>query len=103
MYWLIDPIDGTASYCGGFDGYVTQIALIDGYRPLLSAIYAPRLQTFYSAIQGYGAFKDHNPITLARTTSASTIIDNYPEPQGYAKPLSPPLKFQTISNVAVLV
>ena len=28
LYWLIDPIDGTASYANGFDGFVTQAALI---------------------------------------------------------------------------
>src|ERR1051325_10501468 len=27
-YWMIDPIDGTASFCGGYDGFVTQFALI---------------------------------------------------------------------------
>ena len=29
-YWLVDPIDGTASFCGGYSGFVTQIALMEG-------------------------------------------------------------------------
>ncbi|NQU57092.1 MAG: inositol monophosphatase, partial [Rhodospirillales bacterium] len=27
-YFIIDPIDGTASYANGFQGYVTQVALM---------------------------------------------------------------------------
>ena len=27
-YWLIDPIDGTASWLEGYSGYVSQLALI---------------------------------------------------------------------------
>ena len=28
-YWLIDPIDGTASWYDGYDGFVTQAAYIE--------------------------------------------------------------------------
>ncbi len=37
-YWLIDPIDGTASYRGGFAGYVTQTTLMEAGAPFLAAI-----------------------------------------------------------------
>src|ERR1051325_5190557 len=33
-YWLIDPIDGTASWYEGFDGFVTQAAYIENSVPL---------------------------------------------------------------------
>ena len=35
IYWLIDPIDGTASYANGYDGFVTQAALIKDNKPIL--------------------------------------------------------------------
>ena len=40
-FWLVDPIDGTASYVDGYAGYVTQIALMENYKPILAAVYAP--------------------------------------------------------------
>ena len=41
-YWLVDPIDGTASYCGGYAGFVTQVALMEGAQPVLAAAEARR-------------------------------------------------------------
>ena len=41
IYWLIDPIDGTASWLNGFKGYVTQVALIAHKSPVFGAIYHP--------------------------------------------------------------
>ena len=29
LYWLIDPIDGTASFANGFNGFTIQISLMD--------------------------------------------------------------------------
>lgn len=54
-YWLIDPIDGTASYAHGFPGYVTQAALLTDGRPVLSAVYAPEPDVGYAAVHGLGA------------------------------------------------
>lgn len=83
-FWLVDPIDGTASYAHGFSGYVTQIALMENFQPVLSAIYAPATEEMFSAKKGKGAFK--NGIRLPSMQNASiTLIDNYPEPRGVAK------------------
>ena len=27
-YWILDPLDGTGSYCKGFKGYVLQASLV---------------------------------------------------------------------------
>ena len=54
-YLLIDPIDGTASYCGGFAGYVTQLALMEGGEPVLGAIYAPETEELFLAERSSGA------------------------------------------------
>ena len=54
-YWLVDPLDGTASYCEGYSGFVTQIALMDNHVPVLSAVYAPVSDYMYIAELASGA------------------------------------------------
>jgi 3'(2'), 5'-bisphosphate nucleotidase len=82
-YWLVDPIDGTASYMDGFSGYVTQVALMDNAQPVLAVVYAPASDELFVAEQGRGAFKNGNRIPQ-RTGQPLTLIDNYPEPRGVA-------------------
>ena len=48
-YWLIDSIDGTASYCGGFAGYVTQATLMEAGARFLAAIYVPASEELFLA------------------------------------------------------
>ncbi|WP_439437658.1 3'(2'),5'-bisphosphate nucleotidase CysQ family protein [Salinivibrio costicola] len=84
-YWLIDPIDGTASYVNGFSGYVTQIVLIENEKPILAVIYAPELKLLYSARKGEGAFLNHVPLPTLDERGSRKLIDNYPEPRGIAK------------------
>lgn len=87
-YWLIDPIDGTASYAGGFDGWVTQAAMIAQGEPVAAAVFAPARETLYSAEKGAGARAEGATLRLpARAGAPRTLIDNYPEPRGVAAAL----------------
>ena len=54
-YFLIDPIDGTASLAGGFPGWTCQVALMNGGK-----------------------------LNLGENPAQCILIDNYPEPQGSA-------------------
>jgi len=82
-YWLIDPIDGTASFVNGFQGYVTQVALIEDDAPSLAAIYAPDLKLLYTAERTKGAFLNEKRLQVtAADNELTTLIDNYPEPRG---------------------
>lgn len=85
-YWLIDPIDGTASYAHGFPGYVTQAALVQGRTPVLAAVYAPETDVLYTAVRGRGARANGRLLaTLAPAPVGSgALIDNTPEPRGIA-------------------
>ena len=56
-FWLIDPIDGTSSYTGHYDGYAIAIAFIENGRPLLSVVMAPARQLAYVAASGQGAWR----------------------------------------------
>lgn len=85
-YWLIDPIDGTASYVHGFGGYVTQAALIEGRSPVVAAAYAPEADRCYTAVRGRGAAADGLRLrTAAPEPGAGVLTDNTPEPRGIAR------------------
>ena len=87
-YWLVDPIDGTASYCEGYSGFVTQIALMEGSRPVLSAIFAPVLDLMYLAELGKGSSVNGSTLRVKPQANDVILIDNYPEPRGLAKLLN---------------
>ena len=42
--WSLDPIDGTRAYVCGLPSWTTLIALLDGDRPVLGVVDAPRLE-----------------------------------------------------------
>lgn len=86
-YWLIDPIDGTASLAGGFNGFVLQAALMQGDRPVLAAIRAPALGQSYLAENGAGAFLNGERLRVNPVLERTVLIDNYPEPRGVAAEL----------------
>ena len=83
-YFLIDPIDGTASLAGGFPGWVCQVALMEWGRPILAAISAPDLGQVYTARLGAGAWLNGGKLSLGGHPDRCTLIDNYPGPQGSA-------------------
>jgi fructose-1,6-bisphosphatase/inositol monophosphatase family enzyme len=88
-HFMIDPIDGTASFAQGFAGWVTQVAYISDGRPVMAAIYAPVSDEFFSAIRGAGAFCNGRQLCAQESrTEAQSLIDNYPEPRGIALELS---------------
>ncbi|MES0834369.1 inositol monophosphatase family protein [Nocardiopsis tropica] len=86
-YWLIDPVDGTASYAHGFPGYVTQAALVIGGRPEVAAVFAPESETLYTAVRGQGARRDGRslPPLEAAPPGRGVLTDNTPEPRGIAR------------------
>lgn len=81
-HWLIDPIDGTASFVQGYSGFVTQVALIVDRVPQLAAICVPAFQSLYTAERGQGAFLNGVRLFREQTFPPKVLIDNYPEPRG---------------------
>lgn len=84
-YWLVDPIDGTASFCGGYAGFVTQVALMEGNVPVFGVVYGPALGDMYIAERGAGASQNGRPIRISDSVGDVVLIDNYAEPRGVAK------------------
>ena len=84
-YWLIDPIDGTASWYNGFDGFVTQAAYIESSVPLYGIVHAPILKTTWTALKGSGAYKNGALLSGLNFSDRLVMVDNTPEPHGICK------------------
>jgi 3'(2'), 5'-bisphosphate nucleotidase len=83
-YWLIDPLDGTASFVGGYAGFVTQVAFMERGRPVAAAVCAPALDLLYTAVAEGGAKVNGRSLRRLSKDGSIRLIDNYPEPRGFA-------------------
>lgn len=81
-YWLIDPIDGTASWYDGYSGFVSQAALIINERPVFGVVHAPKMNSIWYAEKGKGTFLNGVLLPQLRPHSRITFIDNTPQPHG---------------------
>jgi 3'(2'), 5'-bisphosphate nucleotidase len=52
---LVDPLDGTREFIQGGDEFTVNIALVDGEKPVASAVYAPAKRHLY--IGGVNAYR----------------------------------------------
>ena len=89
-YWLIDPIDGTASWSGGFDGFVCQLARIERGVAVFGAIHAPVLGLTWEANRGTGAYLNGQRLASIKRPSSThklVVVDNYPEAKGVSRDL----------------
>lgn len=83
-HWLIDPIDGTRSLAEGFDGFVSQVALMRAGRPEQAWIHAPALAQTYLASRGQGATLNQRRLPRRSGLPIACLTDNYPQPRGLA-------------------
>ena len=56
-FWLVDPLDGTKEFINRNGEFTVNIALIDGFRPVLGVVYVPLPALTYFACAGQGASK----------------------------------------------
>ncbi|MBN9064053.1 MAG: hypothetical protein BGP06_16590 [Rhizobiales bacterium 65-9] len=56
--WIVDPIDGTRAFLSGDPIWAVSIALTEGGRPRIAALYLPAVDRLYAAVAGGGAFVD---------------------------------------------
>lgn len=66
--WVIDPIDGTASFVSGLGHWCVSIGLLQHGKPYLGVIYLPMLDDCYYAIVEQGAFLNDHPIQVISPT-----------------------------------
>jgi histidinol-phosphatase len=67
--WLVDPIDGTKSFVGGYGMFSTQIALMHQGRLVLGVSSAPAAAEIAWAVSGQGALLDGSPIRVSGKSS----------------------------------
>lgn len=63
--WVVDPIDGTRAYIAGFPDWTISVALVEGARPRLAALYAPVTGEMFLAVAGQGATLNGEPMTAS--------------------------------------
>jgi len=70
--WLVDPIDGTKSFVGGYGMFSTQIALMHRGELVLGVSAAPAAGEVAWAMRGGGAYLDGNAV---RVSSRSALAE----------------------------
>ncbi|CAB4749919.1 unannotated protein [freshwater metagenome] len=65
VVWCIDPIDGTTNYLYGHQGYSVSIAAMVDAVPIVAAVADPELENVFTAVRGFGAWRDNEPITVS--------------------------------------
>ncbi|RXK53016.1 inositol monophosphatase family protein [Oleiharenicola lentus] len=86
-YWLIDPIDGTASWYDGFPGFVTQTAFIADQVPQAGIIHCPATNQTWTARAGEGAWRNGRRLPGLLPRDRCIVVDNTPKPHGIAAEL----------------
>lgn len=86
-YWLIDPIDGTASWYDGFPGFVTQAAFIADNVPRAGIIHCPATNQTWTARAGEGSWRNGRPLPRLTPRDRCIVVDNTPQPHGIAAEL----------------
>ncbi len=81
--WIVDPIDGTASFARGIPLFGTQVGLECCGEPIAGAIDMPAVNESIAAMNGEGAFHNGEPCsmsahsTLDRLMVSTTSYDYY--------------------------
>ena len=73
--WIVDPIDGTRSFIAGRPDWTISVALVEGSRPIVAALYAPISEELFLAVAGAGATRNGTPIAASagRTLEGARI------------------------------
>lgn len=70
--WILDPLDGTTNYVHGVPFFAVSLALEFEGHPILGVIYDPMLRERFTAISGFGARLNAEPI---RVSSVERLAD----------------------------
>lgn len=64
--WVVDPIDGTASFVDRLPNYCISVGLARNGNPFLGVILFPETDYLYEAAKGCGAYLNRKPIRASR-------------------------------------
>src|SRR5262245_60457392 len=75
LVWVVDPIDGTASFVRALPDWCVSIGLLVEGRSEIGVIYVPEADELYAARRGHGAFCAGDALHVSdRTTLAGATI-----------------------------
>lgn len=88
LYWLVDPLDGTAEFIEGYNEFTVNIALMENNCCIAAVIYVPYFEKMYIAGQGRGAFLKQGvkPDAEADYTYMQIVSDWRPLPLSAERP-----------------
>jgi len=72
--WIIDPIDGTTSYCHGQPYYSVSVAVRQGTELQAAAVYAPALGQLFHAERGGGAYLNDRPVHVSACDQLDSAV-----------------------------
>ena len=67
--WLIDPLDGTTNFTHEFPFFAISIALEFEKQIVLGIVYNPRMDEYFEAVKGRGAYLNGTPIQTSKTAN----------------------------------
>jgi len=78
--WIIDPLDGTTNYSRKLPIFSISIAFAIGEDIKFGLVYAPRLNSLFSAIKGEGAFENNRKIEVStiKDIGKSFLVTGFP-------------------------
>jgi myo-inositol-1(or 4)-monophosphatase len=72
--WVIDPLDGTTNFAQGLPIFTVSIALQHKGQTVLGVVYNPVVGDLFTAIQGNGAYRNGQRITVSKKTSLKSSV-----------------------------
>ena len=90
IYWVIDPIDGTANYFRGLNECCVSIALMEGNEALIGVIYNFNNDQMYTAVKNHGAFLNNTKISVSDIASRdkASITTGFPASESIESSMS---------------
>jgi myo-inositol-1(or 4)-monophosphatase len=75
--WIIDPLDGTTNFTTHHPFFAVSIALSYKKEIVLAVTYDIILNEMYWAVQGQGAYRDNNKLSVSKRTSFKKAVVSY--------------------------
>ena len=72
--WIVDPLDGTTNFLRGVYAVGVSVALVADGRPVVGAVGAPLLDEVFTAVEGAGAFRNGERITVSGRPADEALI-----------------------------
>lgn len=72
--WVIDPIDGTHNFVRGYPSFCVSIGLVRNGKSVLGVIYDAGQDTVYWAVEGQGAWRGQQRLSIPPTPLANAMV-----------------------------